>query len=242
VTSTSDRLKRSVLAQERSRETRRSLVRAALELWNERGYEEGFDRTTAEEIAARAGVAKTTFYFHFRRKDDLLLEAPWLTAGLLYDDAVAALAGTGRPGDDGFAAGGVEGLLAGLLTGLAHRIEKSPRAALRRMLAAQPERGTGAPDRATDPERFGFERAFLTVFTAAAEKGELPPPVPGRALAEMLTAIVMDTIRQWAQGNDVGLRERLTLASGVLVAGARHLPPTRWPGSSPDRPPEGSAL
>lgn len=35
--------KRSLLAQERSRDTRQAIIRAALELWSERGYGEGTD-------------------------------------------------------------------------------------------------------------------------------------------------------------------------------------------------------
>ena len=90
--------KRSSLAQERSRETRRKLVKAALDLWSERGFETGIDSTTAEEIAARAGVAKGTFYFHFARKEQVLLEMGWLTARALYEDALGALA-NGRISD-----------------------------------------------------------------------------------------------------------------------------------------------
>ena len=40
--------KRSLLAQERSRDTRQAIIRAALELWSERGYAEGGDDPTAE--------------------------------------------------------------------------------------------------------------------------------------------------------------------------------------------------
>jgi AcrR family transcriptional regulator len=42
---------------------------AALELFNEKGY----DATTVEEIAERADVAKATFFNYFPRKDTLLL-------------------------------------------------------------------------------------------------------------------------------------------------------------------------
>jgi AcrR family transcriptional regulator len=50
--------KRSLLAQERSRDTRQSIIRAALELWRERGYNAGTLDPTAEEIAERAGISK----------------------------------------------------------------------------------------------------------------------------------------------------------------------------------------
>src|SRR6185369_9527256 len=55
--------RRAALLQERSRHTRRELVRAALALWNERGFERGVEETTVEEIARAAGVTKGTFYF-----------------------------------------------------------------------------------------------------------------------------------------------------------------------------------
>jgi len=46
------------------------LQRAALELYRERGY----DRTTAAEIAARAGVTERTFFRHFPDKREVLFD------------------------------------------------------------------------------------------------------------------------------------------------------------------------
>ena len=65
--------RRSALQQRRSQDTRRKLIRSALELWNERGFDDAFEATTAEEIARLAGVSKGTFYFHFAHKEDILL-------------------------------------------------------------------------------------------------------------------------------------------------------------------------
>lgn len=53
--------------------TRASLVRAALELFHERGY----DSTTAAAIAERAGVAEMTFFRHFPSKDSVLIDDPY---------------------------------------------------------------------------------------------------------------------------------------------------------------------
>ena len=83
--------RRSALQQRRSRDTRRKLIRSALELWGEHGFEEAFEETTAEEIARGAGVSKGTFYFHFARKDDILLEMPWATAEIMIEEAEAAM-------------------------------------------------------------------------------------------------------------------------------------------------------
>ena len=51
-------------------EVRARLQRAALELFGERGY----DRTTAAEIAARAGVTERTFFRHFPDKREVLFD------------------------------------------------------------------------------------------------------------------------------------------------------------------------
>ena len=49
--------RRSGLVQDRSRDTRRKLVGAALDIWNERGFDAAFEATTVEEIAQAAGVS-----------------------------------------------------------------------------------------------------------------------------------------------------------------------------------------
>jgi AcrR family transcriptional regulator len=67
--------RRSSLVQERSRRTRQELVNAAVKLWSERGFENGVETTTVEEIARAAGVTKGTFYFHFAHKEDRSAEA-----------------------------------------------------------------------------------------------------------------------------------------------------------------------
>ncbi|MFF0492017.1 TetR family transcriptional regulator [Nocardia sp. NPDC004068] len=51
-------------------DARRRLREAALELYRERG----FDRTTAAEIAARAGVNERTFFRHFPDKREVLFD------------------------------------------------------------------------------------------------------------------------------------------------------------------------
>ena len=56
-------------SQERSRRARQSLLDAALALFAEHGYE----ATTVDEIARRAGVAVGGFYLHFRSKRQALL-------------------------------------------------------------------------------------------------------------------------------------------------------------------------
>ena len=54
----------------REDDVRGRLQRTALELFRERGY----DRTTAAEIAARAGVTERTFFRHFSDKREVLFD------------------------------------------------------------------------------------------------------------------------------------------------------------------------
>jgi AcrR family transcriptional regulator len=49
---------------------RERILDVALELFNEQGY----DKTSLREIAERLGVTKAALYYHFERKEDLLLE------------------------------------------------------------------------------------------------------------------------------------------------------------------------
>src|SRR4051794_27475885 len=96
VTDRSPGPRRSALLQARSRNTRHVLVRTALAMWDERGFENGIEDTTVEEIAKAAGVTKGTFYFHFAHKEDILLEIGWAAAEAMMDEAEAAMQ-RGRP-------------------------------------------------------------------------------------------------------------------------------------------------
>jgi len=50
--------------------------------------EEGFDAVTIEEITERADLGRTTFYLHYRDKEDLLLQS----IGELVDDLIGRMA------------------------------------------------------------------------------------------------------------------------------------------------------
>lgn len=60
-------------ASARLQRTRERLQSVALELFEKNGY----DQTTAAEIASAAGVTEMTFFRHFATKDQLLLEDPY---------------------------------------------------------------------------------------------------------------------------------------------------------------------
>ncbi len=64
-------MSRSSLQEERSAETRKRLLEAAVACLNERGY----TGTTTTEIAGRAGVSRGAQVHHFRHKEELVLGA-----------------------------------------------------------------------------------------------------------------------------------------------------------------------
>jgi len=64
-------MSRSSLQEERSAETRRRLLEAAIACLHERGY----TGTTTTEIAGRAGVSRGAQVHHFRHKEELVIGA-----------------------------------------------------------------------------------------------------------------------------------------------------------------------
>jgi AcrR family transcriptional regulator len=64
---------------QRIERTQQALLHALLELIVEQGY----DRTTVEDVLQRADVGRTAFYAHFENKQDLLLRRmdmiPWIS-------------------------------------------------------------------------------------------------------------------------------------------------------------------
>jgi AcrR family transcriptional regulator len=74
--------------------TRERLIRAALELFTEQGY----DDTTVSEIAERAGgLTKMTFFRHFSDKREVLFAAGQENHSRLMADAIAAAPDSATP-------------------------------------------------------------------------------------------------------------------------------------------------
>jgi AcrR family transcriptional regulator len=74
--------------------TKERLVRAAVELFAEQGY----DATTVAEIAERAGgLSKMTFFRHFPDKREVLFAAGQEVHGRILADAIAAAPGSATP-------------------------------------------------------------------------------------------------------------------------------------------------
>jgi AcrR family transcriptional regulator len=195
--------------QERSRETRRRLVRAALHLWSERGFETGIEETTAEEIAQAAGVTKGTFYFHFARKEEILLEMGYETASALSEEAARCIK-AGRGLDDS---------LRMLMNALARTIKAADPAAVTRALAEfrRPRRAdTEAPSFTP-----AFAEAFEVLFERAQKEGEVTGEIEPTEMAQILEALVVDSLLEWAGGRLTKLNVALHRRTAIVLAGLR---------------------
>lgn len=201
--------RRSGLLQARSRDTRRTLIRTALELWAERGFEAAFEETTAEEIARAAGVSKGTFYFHFAHKEDILLEMPWATAEIMLEEAEGAM----QRGEATLE------LVEQLMTSLGRRVSRAPRAAVLRVTGhlSRLTPGGTLPD-----EPRGFGQAFHAVLRYGTDRGDLPAEVDVDELASLLQAATMDALVRWAATtqSSTALRAALCRRADVILRGA----------------------
>ena len=204
------RPRRSGLVQERSRQTRQRLVRAALELWTARGFEDGIETTTVEEIVQAAGVTKGTFYFHFAHKEDILLEIGWGTSDAMIKEATAAI-DRNLPIDATFDE---------LLGAAARRVSATPRVVVARTLEEfYRRRRNGTPP--GDAEHGGYRAAYVLVLSHARERDEIPADVDVDDLAEMLQSLTMGAIQSWVLEEDADLLALLRYRAAVLLAGVR---------------------
>ena len=199
--------RRSGLQQERSRQTRQRLVRAALELWTERGFENGIEETTVEEIVKVAGVTKGTFYFHFARKEEILLEMGWETAEIVNVEAEKCIR----------ADRSLEDTLARLISVITSRIRAAPPAAVARSVSEFRRRPNSE---LSAGGRRDFASGFQAVFAHAQEVGELPDDVAASEIAKILSALVMDSILEWTDAR-TDLKDGLRLRTSILVAGLK---------------------
>jgi AcrR family transcriptional regulator len=200
--------RRSILAQSRSQATRRKLIRAALRLWNERGFE-SFDEISAEEIATAAGVSKGTFYFHFARKEDVVLEMSLLTVQRMEEEAEAAM----ERGDSCLA------IAEELMTSLARRVSRTPRPAVQRV-SSQWARTLQSPTRPSGSR--SLQDVWSRVVAHGCARGDLPMRVEVDELAALLQVVSMDGMAAWAATTDgePQLRQMLTRRAELILRGA----------------------
>ena len=177
--------RRSLGSQERSRQTRDDLVRVAVALWNEKGYE----NTTVKDITAAAGVAWSTFYFHFPSKTELLQHLASMTADALYVETADILE-TGTS---------LEQQLLEFCERIRRRVERIPRQLLSQIIS-----GTlpGIADAGGHPpsEKRSFDISLAAIFREGIRTGELPKDSDALEMGAVFTAMILEGLLRWSVG------------------------------------------
>ncbi len=155
---------------------RERLVRAALDLFTEQGY----DATTVIEIAERAGgLTKTTFFRHFPDKREVLFAGQEMHSRLLAD-AIAAAPGPATP---------LEAVAAGL-DALTASFTDDRREFAARLLAVIAANGELR-------ERAAFKRASLAAAMAAALEKRGVPELAASLAAELGVRAFYRAFARW---------------------------------------------
>jgi AcrR family transcriptional regulator len=167
-------------------DARERLVRAALDLFTEQGY----DNTTVAEIAERAGLTKSTFFRHFPDKREVLVAGQDTLCRLLVD-AIAAAPATATPMEAVAAA-----LDAAAQAFTPGRRDLGPK--MQAVIAASSEL----------QERDALKRVGLaTAMTEALRKHGVPDPTASLAAELGLLALKIATARWADPANQQGLAD-----------------------------------
>ncbi len=156
------------------------LQEAALSLYAERG----FDRTTAAQIAERAGLTERTFFRHFADKREVLFGG----AAVLQERIVAGV--TAAPAADG----PLDAMSRGLDAAAAMLGE------LRRDLSSQRQAVIAANPELRERELAKLADYAIAVAAALCQRGATEPQATLAAQAGM--TVLRVALQQWASGDD----------------------------------------
>ena len=174
---------------------------AALELFGHKGV----DQTSVDEITSVANVAKGTFYVHFERKTDVLLER---AASLL-----ATLAREPVAGDDAADA------LRALGDRVAAEMSTMPRHVMGRMVREIV--GNREEWLRVLGDRPSINATVLPIVTSGRDEGVLRADLSATRLAQGLTILWLDAVVGWAERErDLDLGEDLRRATSLFLDGA----------------------
>lgn len=157
------------------------LVEAALDLFAERGYE----NTTVIDIAARAGLGKTTFFRHFQDKREVLFGGG--VVDQLLADAIASTSAAAAEMD----------AVAQALDAIGREVFTSAR----REFVARRQAVILANSELQEREALKNDRLITTVFEALGRRG--CPEIPARVAAQLGGLASTIAFERWIQPNVV---------------------------------------
>lgn len=181
-------------------ETRDRLMRAAAEVFAERGY----DGTRVVDIAAAAGVSNGALYAHFASKAELLVCALRAHGGRVLEGLLAA--DPGRP---------VADLLVQVGTCLPHRRDPREYLVVEALIAARRDGEVAGPAREYMSERADWLAGLMQAGQAG---GELDAALSPRALAHFCLLLAMGSALLTPDMHSVDDREWAPLLTRVVAA------------------------
>lgn len=172
------------MAQARSLASKQALVQSAIALWRTRG----FANTTIAEICRAAGVSKALFYFYFRGREDVLLEAGLVSTHEAQQMAQQLMR---KPYD-------LADVIRAVLTVIENHLKPNPPELV---IEAVLEGYRQSYRAATQPEMFqGHASLFLDVLRQASRDDKIPAGVDVQRLALVVDSLVPDGVRHWVAG------------------------------------------
>ena len=183
-------------------ETRERLFRAACAEIDRVGLAEA----QIPRIAAEAGVARATFYFHFPTKEDVLEElVARLQNGLT--DSLASVEPAGRPLREV-----IDQLVDRILL---HRHYVGESNLMREVLALHVRRAQD-DDAPSEP---GLAEALAPHFAAAAARGEIQSPIEPERVSAIFLASMFGLLLGGQRAEEADLKEGLAVLSDIFLRG-----------------------
>ena len=169
--------------------TRQEILNAASELFRTKGY----DATSVDDIVLSANLAKGTFYYHFQKKDDLVLAMQESQLKEAAEFARAALANGESP----------RKVLFSYLSEAAKWTEDNSELAralfrhkFEKMKNACPPEEHGPPP---SIKKYFFD-LLIEIIEAAQKAGELRADMRAEEIAQVVVPVVMSARMSWLMG------------------------------------------
>jgi len=188
---------------------RETLLRIAVEVFNERGY----DGTSMDDLARRLGITKAAIYYHVAGKEELLR--------LGIDRALDGLAGV---------ADQVEASRAPAVDRLEHLVRGSVEVLVDRLpfvTLLLRVRGNTQTERSALARRRAADHLAVRLVEEAVADGDLRPDAHPATTGRLLFGMVNSLVEWYTPGGPIGPRELADAVCVMLFDGLRQAPPIR---------------